>query len=131
MTDESEQVVAHVVLKPASGREITGDSMIRADTLEEFAPDPGDASLVARVLADASFEVGPTVGIGMSVTGPRSLFESYFGTRVEAADEGGWVAVHVSGAATRELPIDELPEPVAQRVHAVTFEEPAETVTLP
>ena len=131
MTSESEQVVAHVVLKPASGREITGESTIRADTLQEFAPDPGDATAVARALADASFQMGPTVGIGMSMTGPRSLFEQYFGVRVEAADRGGWVSVDASGEATRELPVDALPEPVARRVHAVTFEEPAELVSLP
>ena len=59
-----EQVVALVVLRPASGREITGESIIRADTLEEFAPDPGDASLVARVLADAGSRLGRSSASG-------------------------------------------------------------------
>jgi hypothetical protein len=127
-TAKGEPTVAQVVLKPRSGREITGQSIIRADNLEDYVPDPSDADTVAGTLADAGFEVGPVGGIAMSVAGPRSLFERYFGTKVEPSDEGGWVAVDRSGAATRELPLNALPDPVAQRVHAITFEPPVEVV---
>ena len=123
---EQEAVVAQVVLKPASGREITGDSIITADTLPSYLPSPEDASIVARELAGAGFDVGPLMGIGMTISGPRALFEDCFGTEVTESAEGGWVA---TGAATRELPTDSLPEAVATRVHAVTFEPPAEAVT--
>jgi len=129
MTSESERIVAQVILKPASGRPITGTSMIRADTLEEFAPDPSEARAVARVLTDAGFEVGPTVGVGYHLTGPRSLFERYFDTKIAEAPDGGWVAVRDTRAATRELPVDKLPDSVAGRVLTVTFDEPAETVS--
>ena len=61
----------------------------------------------------------------MSVAGPRDAFERYFGVPVRPADDGGWVAGE-DGA--RELP---LPAELAERVHAVTFEPPAETVTAP
>ena len=128
MTGETEQIVAHVVLKPASGRTITGESMIRADTLDSFAPDPSDAHAVARVLTDAGFEVGPTVGIGMSMAGSRALFERYFGTKIVDAPDGGWVAVDATGSTTRDLPLDKLTPPVADRTLTVTFDEPAETV---
>ena len=130
-TGQSETVVAQVVLKPASGLEITGYAPITSETLPQYLPDPGDADAVARVLAAAGFEVGPVAGIGMSAAGPLSLFEEYFGAKVERDDTGGWVAVGSSGAPSRELPVDALPDSVSSRVHAVSFEEPVEPVVTP
>lgn len=127
MTGERETIVALVVLRPGSGRAITGESQITAENLEQFAPDPGDAEAVARALADAGFSVGPVVGIGMSVSGPRDRFEEYFGVAVADAEDGGWV---VEGGG-RELPLDALPDDVRERVHAVTFEPPAEALVQP
>jgi len=125
---ENETVVASVVLKPASGRQLTGESIITARTLREFAPDPRDAEAVARAFAAEGFDVGPVGGIGMAVSGSRRLFETYFDTAVEEAEDGGWIAVKGPGPPARELPLTALPEQVAQRVHAVTFEPPAEAV---
>jgi hypothetical protein len=113
-------IVATVVLAPASGRPITGRSEITAETLHEFAPDPGDVEHVTRALADAGFEVGPFVGIAMSISGSRERFASYFGVPVDDAAEGGWEA-----GGSRELPV---PEALRGRVAAVTFEPPAEAV---
>jgi hypothetical protein len=127
VTGERETIVALVVLKPGSGRAITGESVITAETLREFAPAPGDAEAVTRALAGAGFDVGPVVGVAMSVTGPRSRFEEFFGMEVADADDGGWV---VAGG-DRELPLDALPEDVRRLVHAVTFEPPAEALELP
>ncbi len=118
------EIVAMVVLAPASGRAITGESEITAETLHEFAPDPADADHVARVLAGAGFAVGPPVGIAMSISGPRAVFEAFFGVPVADAEEGGWLA----SGERRELPV---PAELAGRVQAVTFEPPAEAVTLP
>jgi hypothetical protein len=110
------------VLRPASGRAVAGAAPITTESLHEFAPDRGDAEAVARALADAGFEVGPTVGIGMSIAAPRERFEAVFGTAVAEAEDGGWV---VPGAG-RSLPLDGLPGAVRERVEAVSFEEPAE-----
>jgi hypothetical protein len=126
VADDSEEVTALVLLRPASGREITGEVPITAETLHEFAPDPDDAAAAASALAEAGFEPGSMLGISLPVTGPRRLFEDYFGVRVQPAEEGGWIAVDASGTASRELPVSELPDPVASRVAAATFEPPAE-----
>jgi hypothetical protein len=117
------ELVAMVVLRPASGQEITGASAITAATLHEFAPDPGDAERVARALAGAGFAVGPLVGVGMSISAPRETFERFFGITIDDAEEGGWTA-----GGVRELPV---PPALAERVHAITFEPPSEAVTLP
>jgi hypothetical protein len=123
---ELEVVVATVLVKPASGRKLGPSSRITAESLPEFLPDRGEAETVARELAAAGFEVGPLVGIGMSIAGPRELFEQFFGTPITAAEEGGWA---IADGTTRELPLHAVPEEIAERVHAVTFEPPVETAT--
>jgi hypothetical protein len=122
---EREEVVAIAVLRAASGRAITGSSRITAETLHEFAPDPGDVAAVAQTLGRAGFRVGPPVGVAMSLAGPRDAFERYFGVPVRPAEDGGWVAGDDGG---RELPV---PHDLSDRVQAVTFEPPAETVAAP
>ena len=117
------ELVALVVMAPASGRAITGAGEITAETLAQFAPDPGAVEDVTRVLAGAGFTVGPLVGIAMSISGPRETFERFFGVAVDDAETGGWEA-----GGARELPV---PAALAGRVHAITFEPPAEAVTLP
>lgn len=124
---KEEPVTAMVLLRPASGRPITGASRITAQTLGEYAPDPADVETVGAALAREGFEVGPMVGVAISVTAPRRRFEEVFGTPVAAAQDGGWQTVGTDGAGTREIPYGRLPEEVAARVQAVTFEPPAET----
>jgi hypothetical protein len=127
VTTERETIVALVVLRPGSGRAITGESQITAENLEQFAPNPSDAEVVARALADAGFSAGPVVGVAMSVSGPRERFEDFFDVDVADAENGGWV---VAGGG-RELPLHALREDVREQVHAVTFEPPAEALVQP
>jgi len=82
-----------------------------------------EAEPAARALRAEGFLVGPHVGISMAITAPRRSFERVFGTRVEDSAEGGWVAE----GGTRELPLGQLPPVLAERVEAVTFDEPGET----
>ncbi len=121
MSDEP--VVALVLPRSATGRPLAGAPPITAETLRAHAPDPADADAVARGLRAEGFEVGPLGGIAMSIAAPRSTFERVFGTRVEDAADGGWVAAGLG----RELPLDRLAPELAARIQAVTFEPPAET----
>jgi hypothetical protein len=119
------EVVALAVLRPASGAAAPAGAPITADTLEVFAPDPADAEAVAAALRFAGFQVGPLVGIAMSLSGPADAFESYFEVPVREAPDGGWAA---GEAGSRELPV---PAELAGRVQVITFEPPAEAVTTP
>jgi hypothetical protein len=114
------ELVATVVMRPASGRSLDDAPAVTAATLPGLAPDPAAVELVGRELTAAGFAVGPLVGIAMSIAGPPAAFAAYFGAPVEAAAAGGW-----SSAGARELP---LPPQLADSVHAVTFETPAEPV---
>jgi hypothetical protein len=119
-------VVALVVLRPASGRAITGGAEITAETLDQYTPDPGDAEVVAAALTAEGFDVGPLVGIAMSVAASRRRFEEVFGVRLAEADEGGWRVEGQDAEGMRRLPVDRLGADVARRVHAIELEPPAE-----
>jgi hypothetical protein len=126
--DREEPVTALVLLRPASGEEITGQTPITADTLARYAPKPADADRVARGFREAGFQVGPALGITMAVTAPRALFEGFFGVSVARSPDGGWVADGEEAGGRRDLPLKRLPQDLAARVLAVTFDEPAELV---
>lgn len=127
MTDEPDHttmVTALMLLRPASGEPITGETVITAESLARYAPDHDEAGVVAGRMREAGFRVGPLVGIAMTVTAPRTLFEAFFRTSVVEEDDGGWT---VAGGG-RELPLSSLPPGLAGRILAVTFDEPAEPV---
>ncbi len=128
MPGDEELLVALVVLRPASGQPIAGETRITAENLPQYAPSPRDAEQVSRALEDAGFRVGPLAGISLAMTGSRSRFERYFGTTIHPEAQGGWLAVGRDGVSARELPLDALPAALRSRVHAVTFEEPGEPV---
>lgn len=117
-----EEVTALVVLRPAGGREITGDSVITAATLPEYAPDPGVAARVRATFEDAGFATGPVAGVSFTISGTRAAFERCFGARIRRGGDEGWL-VEGGEEGARELP---LPPRLEQDVHAVTFEPPAE-----
>jgi hypothetical protein len=118
-------ISALVVLRPGSGRELTGATAITAANLADYLPDPDDVKLVRDAFARAGFKVGDPVGIAFSVDAPRSRFERFFATTVGPAEEGGFGAFE-GGTGQRELPLSALPPPVRERVVAATFEPPAE-----
>lgn len=126
--DREEPVTALVLLRPASGEQITGRTPITADTLARYAPEPADADRVARGFREAGFEVGPVGGISLAVTAPRALFEDFFGVRVALSPDGGWVLGDEAVGDRRDVPLNRLPQDMAARVLAVTFDEPAELV---
>jgi len=119
-------LVAQVILRSGSGEEITGQSIITSESLHRFKPDPVDAGLVVRAFADAGFEVGPVLGIGMSLTGSRKLFERYFSVSLQKGRNEEWVVLEPGGHVTRELPSAALPTEVSARTHLVTFEPPTD-----
>jgi len=129
MGTPSDTTVALVLLTAKSGRKVTRDTQLTAQTLPEYAPDPAEAAVVAEILQAAGFRVGPVVGISMSIEGSAGLFNEFFGTEVVRTESGGWVAKSSSDATGQELPTAKLPHQLQGRVAAVTFEPPVELLT--
>lgn len=97
------QISAQVVLR-AKGP-------ITAATLSANQPQKKAVEAARELFREAGFELGPYVGISFSISGSRSLFEEYFGTRLD--ELRGY-----------ELPLDSLPKEVAALMEAVTFTPP-------
>jgi hypothetical protein len=122
MAKRKEQVLsAQVVLRPASGRKLGGDSAITAETLAQYQPSPEAAKRVREKLARAGFEIGPLVGNSFSITAPASTFQKFFATKVREAGKGG---LEFESAGGMELAAEALPRSLAEDVAAVTFTPP-------
>lgn len=114
------ELSALVVLRP--GRPLA-DAELTAEHAELLRADPTAVESARRFFREAGFELGPLVALGFAVTGPRSLFESVFGTTVLV--EGADTAVSATtDTGMLELPVDRLPGTVAAVVQAVTFSPP-------
>ncbi len=84
---------------------------ITAATLAANQPPKEAVEAARKLFRKAGFEPGPYVGISFSILGSRSLFEQFFGTRLDKLQ--GY-----------ELPLDSLPKEVAALIEAVTFTPP-------
>lgn len=99
---------ATVVLRPADGRDLTGDERITSANLREYLPSDDAVATARSWFEGAGFDVGPVVGIGFSITAPRARFEEVFG----AVPDG------------EELPLERVPPHVRRVLASVTFSPP-------
>ncbi len=123
-SDTGPTITAQVLLRPASGRALTSESMITAETIDQYRPAPEDVNDAVAAFRAAGFDTGHPVGIGFALIGPRSTFERFFRTEVREVEGGGYGAFE-GDVGHRELPLSGLPPDLARRVVAVTFEPPA------
>ena len=106
---------ATVLLRPAGGGSVA--DYATAETADRLLPDPAAAEQAQAYFRAAGFEVTAAFGPSFSIVGSRELFESTFGTRLEAAERGG--VTTADGAL--ELP---LPAGLGDSIEAVTFTAP-------
>lgn len=117
-------VSAQVILRPASGRGISGEVVISASNVAEFAPSPSAVSSVAAEFRSKGFDVGPVVGVSFSVTGTIRTFEECFGMRIRLGKDHAYEFVAKNKAVGHELSGERLPEVLRKSVHAVAFPLP-------
>jgi hypothetical protein len=84
---------------------------ITAATLAANQPPKDAVEAASKLFREAGFKLGPYVGISFSISGSRSLFEKFFGTRLDKLQ--GY-----------ELPLDSLPKDAVALIEAVTFTPP-------
>lgn len=121
--NKQDVISAQVVLRPASGKALTPES-ITAQNIGDFAPSPDTVARATAALRAMGFEVGNVVGNSFSITGPPRTFENLFDVRVRPTERGGVTATREGGPGTYELPVDALPDSVRDLVEAVTFTPP-------
>ena len=126
MTSKNTPLVsAQVVLKSASGKSIDGETAITSENIADYSPSSDSLTAATAAFSEAGFVVGNLVGNSFSITASKSTFEKFFKAKLKAEDRGD-VKVFAARGATEgyELPLDSLPQKLAQHVSAVTFSPP-------
>jgi hypothetical protein len=125
MTLKQQQVVsAQVILKSMSGKSPGARGAITAQNIRDFVPTAEIIERVRGFFRMAGFEAGPVVGNSFSITGLARTFESIFKTRLRRQERGGIKSIRNDGSGSYELPLQGLPQGVAELVEAVTFTPP-------
>lgn len=125
MNPKKTQVLsAEVLLKSASGKRVTGKSVITAETLKDYAPSQETVTAARNGFANLGYQTGSMVGISFSITAPVSVFEHTFRVKLREGKKGGIEVVRSGSPIGLELPIDSLPAALQSLVTSITFTPP-------
>jgi hypothetical protein len=125
MPRPNQKLSAMVLLRPASGRRITGEAQITSTTLPEYLPAKDSADQARAYFRQQGFDVSELAAISFNITADAEQFERQFGAAIDVVK--GYPRVRLGkGKFAYQLPLDRLPSSLAEIVEAVTFEEPAE-----
>jgi len=124
MAKKQQTVSAQVVLRSASGKRPHGRAVITSENIGEYLPSPETAQACRTAFAAQGFQVGDVLGNSFAITAPRETFERLFKTTLRSRAGGGVESVGPGDRGSEELPLNTLPQDIAQFVEAVTFTPP-------
>jgi hypothetical protein len=125
MSPKKDKIIsAQVILRPASGKSVTGQDAITSDNIREYMPSPENFTAAAKAFQSAGFEVSAAGPTGFSITASPKTFEKVFGTRLQADERGGMQALRKDESTTVVLPLRNLDPELSRHVEAVTFTPP-------
>ncbi len=124
--NDEPMITAQVVLRPATGRTLTGHEEITRETLHEFLPDPQMAHRVAAAFADSGYEVGPVVGVSFSISARPAVIEQHFRVKLPLDQDGRLDFEDHTRRRGFELPLDALPPSLAEQILSISFGPPAD-----
>lgn len=122
--DKKQTVSAQVILRPRTGGSLRDLHPVMAENVREALPAPGDVEAAAAAFRVAGFEIGGMGGGSFSITAPAGDFEKFFGTKLEAQEDGGIVCVLEDGSKNYEFPLERVPREAAAFVEAIAFTPP-------
>jgi len=115
-------LAAEVIMRPPGGR-LSGGDRITSANVAAYLPEPAAVAVVTGFFRDRGFGTTEPRGISFTITGPQSVFERAFGTRLTVTRRDG-VTSASDEAGPLELPLDQLPAEVKDVIEAVTFTPP-------
>lgn len=125
MSPKKEKIIsAQVILRPESGKSVTGQEAITSENIRDYLPSPESFQAAAQSFAAAGFEVSAAGPTGFSITAPASTFEKVFNTKVRSQEGGGVKAMRQDESEDYELPLRGLSKEMSQHIEAVTFTPP-------
>jgi hypothetical protein len=120
---KKKMISAQVILRPASGKSVTGQDAITSENIRDYMPSTETFTEAAQGFQAAGFEVSAEGPTGFSITAPAETFEKVFNTRLRS-DEGGVKSVRKDESADFELSLRGLPREISRHVEAVSFTPP-------
>jgi subtilisin family serine protease len=100
MPQEDEMVMASVILKPRGRVSMLADiHQLSLDRLDEFRPAARTVDRGVNLFEQQGFTIAAQTEVGISISGPRRLFESEFGVRIEPCR----VRIAVNGKPSRHV----------------------------
>jgi hypothetical protein len=124
---ENDPVIsAQVLLRSASGKKITGETVITSKNIGDYTPSSDTVAKATDALTKLGFEVGQMVGISLSISAPASTFEKVFGMPLRQGEDGGIQVLGADGVPSYEIPRTAWPKKIARLAVAVTFVPPPE-----
>ena len=117
--DRNEIISAQVMLRPASGVEISPDTQITSENLDKFTPHPNAYRIASDTFRSFDFEVGPLVGFSFSITGTVDTFMRVFKVDLQRNAKS---EIESSGGNLK-LPLSHIPENTRKTIQVVTLSE--------
>ena len=120
---KANMISAQVILRPASGKSVTGQDAITSENIRDFMPSTETFTAAAQGFQSAGFDVSAEGPTGFSITAPAATFEKVFKTRLRS-DDGGVRSVKKDESEDFELSLRSLPRELSRYVEAISFTPP-------
>ena len=121
MPKGTKEVSAQVILKPSQG---SFTDTVTSENVARMMPTAEDMEKAKSYFSERGFKVEHAFGNSFSITGPESLFEKAFKSKLSKGEKGEVKAARRGGSQSFELSTDDLPKGIADIVETVTFSEP-------
>lgn len=124
--DKAPLIIAHALLRSASGERPGIDLPIAAGNMQRLAPAPDVVIAVTEHFRSHGFGIVGTPGISIGISGSKALFERHFG--VALSRRAGHAQVARATAAPHDptrIPDDRLPPAIRQAISQIALEAPA------
>ena len=123
-TKEEKLLSAEIALRSTSGKALTNQPAITSQNIADYLPSQDTAALARTAFTKAGFDVSQPVGVGFSITAPKSVFEKVFKVKLALEERGGVKVSAGEGSESYELPVKSLPKELEQYVAAAAFSQP-------
>jgi hypothetical protein len=120
-----EQIIsAQVLLVPATGRVIDGNTPITSENIDSYRPAEEKVQLVSRYFRSRGFEVSSLVGISFTISASARYFSEFFQASLIEDETDGIQVMTGSNTPRSDLPLHSLDNTLESSIIAVTFVPP-------
>jgi hypothetical protein len=122
---ESSQIPisAQVVVLGRNRRKMEGHIEITSENVSQYSPDEKTINDLTRIFRDSGFDTGSAIGISLSITASRQVFEKFLEVGIYNEEDGYGFMLEGKKAGI-ELKNEFLPEIIRDRVESITFSSP-------